>query len=57
MTRTAFDGNDGTSAAGIDVPSRPVTRMPWNRPMFRVLSSTKAQTGVNSTTDASNTFS
>jgi hypothetical protein len=53
----AFDGNNGTSAAGIPVPSQPVTRMPWNRPMFRVLSSTNAQTGVNSTTDLNATFS
>lgn len=57
MTRMAFDGNNGTSAAGIPVPSQPVTRMPWNRPMFRVLSSTNAQTGVNSTTDLNATFS
>ena len=57
MTRTVFDGNDGTSAAGVNIPSQQVTRMPWNRPLFRVLSSTKAQTGVNSTTDLNATFS
>jgi hypothetical protein len=57
MTRTTFDGNDGTSAAGINIPSRQVTRMPWNRPLLRVLSSAQAQTGVNSTTDLTQTFS
>ncbi|MEI9997141.1 MAG: hypothetical protein WDM91_21270 [Rhizomicrobium sp.] len=47
---------EGASAFAPD-PAKAALRAPWQQPVLRALSTDEAETGVNSTADATATFS